>query len=262
MTINSKFIGPQLLLLLAFATTATAETCGVLHYVASKSNGVTVTSNACGVADDVAVGAEFKLLPGARLWFKSKLSNDTSKMQGICQSRAQEPLSLVVNSNSQPWIQPGSGLNCSAWSGNKMQCADIKASTGALTCVLAADTSGANTGSLEERTTSVRMRSLPALNSNDLNEQGPSVGKTSRQRIIADLQAEAVMCRAANPGARDINVNWLVDAQGRVVQIDVPPLGVTVQNLYDKQMSDCISAVIKDFNYPKSSEAVWLTSQF
>lgn len=261
MTLKSNLLLTNALLLFVYAQGIKADDCGVLHYLATKSNGVTVTGNACKTSDKIALGAEFNLTPGARLWFKTLAGSDVDKTQGICQSRSTNPISITVDSNKQPWIKPNNVIGCSSWDSNKMQCADNNGAAGALTCVLAAAVPEAHAKGPEERTTSVRMRSL--LLDDVAKNNGSALDSDKQDQIISALQTEADLCRAITPGAGTVDITWMVDMHGKVAQIKTYASSnvSSVQNS-NKQLTECITAVIKDFTYPKSSGAIWLSNRF
>lgn len=261
MTLKSKLLLTNALFILVYAHGVLADTCGVLHYLASKSNGVTVSGNACQSTDKIALGAEFNLMPGARLWFKTLAGSDADKIQGICQSRSTNPLSISVDSSQQPWIKPNNVIGCTAWDSNKMQCADHKGTAGALTCVLAAAVPEAHTKGPEERTTSVRMRSL--LLDDVAKSNGSALDSDKQDQIISALQTEADLCRAITPGAGTVDITWMVDKHGKVAQIKTyANSNVSSVQISNQQLTECITAVIKDFIYPKSSGAIWLSNRF
>ncbi len=244
------------LFLLGYANTVHADECGVLRYVANKSNGVTVNSNTCKMIDDIALGSEFNLMPGARLWFKSQEVINAKKIQGICQNRSSKPIRISVDHNKLPWITPNGLSNCSPWTNNKINCDDTMSGQKALTCVLAAIGSEPRPTELEERTTSVRMRSLPAIDAADDEEE-----ETEQEQIISAMQADVSLCKAISHFNSPIKMTWLVEANGQVNTVN-PIADASGPHPTDKPYIDCLTAVIKDFPYPQLSQAIRLTNQF
>lgn len=229
-----------------------ADECGVIHYLANKSNGVTVTGNTCKTADNIALGSEFTLMPGARLWFKSQL--DTEKAQGICQSRSSKPIRISVDNSKLPWIKPTGLSNCGAWTDNKMNCDDSSGGQKALSCVIAGINPESHSKGLEERTTSVTMRSVSPQN--DANEGSVEL---DNEQIVSAMQPDISMCNTINHTNTPTKITWMVETDSRVNTVILDP---DPANDADKPFIDCITAVIKDFSYPKSSQASWLSSQF
>ena len=246
------------LFFLGHSTVLHANECGVLHYLSSKSNGVTVIGNTCKTVDDIALGSEFKLMPGARLWFKSRMDTDAHKTQGICQSRSAKPISISVDNNKLPWIKAKDLSNCSPWADNKMSCDDSTGTQKTLSCVIAIVDSDSRPKGLEERTTSVRIRSMPTMEDDpDQTEPQDDAGFNQGQ-IISAMQPDIDLCRSINHTDAPIKITWLVETDSRVNTVNF----TRAQNDADKSYVDCITAIIKDFPYPQPSQATWLLNQF
>lgn len=246
------------LFFLGFTNALYAEECGVLRYLASKSNGVEISGNTCKTIDDVALGSAFNLMPGARLWFKSQMDTDAKKTQGICQSRSLKQIRISVDSSKLPWIKPNGLFKCSSWTDNKMNCEDSTGGPNALSCVIATVNAESRSKGLEERTTSVRMRSIPTLSDPDKTEPSQHGAEAEKERIISAMQPDVDLCRTINHSEAHIKITWLVETNSRVNTIIPSADGVVA----DKPFIDCIAAVIKDFSYPQSSQAIWLSNQF
>lgn len=258
---NKNLLLINTLFFLGYTTGLYADECGVLRYMANKSNGVTVKSNTCKMPDDIALGSEFNLMPGARLWFKSQEAVDSKKMQGICQNRLPKSIRISVDNNKLPWITPNDLANCSPWTNNKINCDDSTGGQKALTCVLAAMSSEPHSTEPEERTTSVRMRSLPTIDDADNTESAQSGAETEQERIISAMQADANLCKAIERVNTPIKMTWLVDVNGQVNSV-IPVADASGPRNADKPYVDCLTAVIKDFPYPQLSQSIRLTYQF
>ncbi|MFI3156066.1 MAG: hypothetical protein QX199_07895 [Methylococcaceae bacterium] len=250
------------LFFLGYANILHADECGVLRHLANKSNGVSITGNTCKTVDDIAVGSEFNLMPGARLWFKSQEAVDAKKMQGICQNRSSKSIRISVDNNKLPWIKPNGLSNCSPWINNKINCDDNIGGQKALTCVLAAINSEPRPNELEERTTSVRMRSLPTTDDADETEPAQNDAEIEQGQIISAMQADIGLCKAIYQTDTSIKISWLVETDGRVKTVAPVANQSAAHKNADKPFIDCITAVIKDFPYPHVSQAIWLTNQF
>lgn len=251
------------LFILGYASILHADECGVLRYLANKSHGVAISGNTCKTVDDIALGSEFNLMPGARLWFKSsQMGADAKLIQGICQNRSPNPVHISVNSDQLPWIKPSNLADCSSWVDNKMNCNDSTSGQNALSCVIATINSEPSPKGLEERTTSVRMRSLPTIGAPSKTKPSQGSAETQKVQIISAMQADVGLCRAINHSDDHINITWLVEANGRVNTVIPATDGSGAQNDADKPLIDCLAAVIKDFSYPQSSPAIWLSNQF
>lgn len=239
------------LFILTCASSALADECGVLRYLATKSNGVAVTDNRCKNDGDMALGSGFNLMPGARLWFKSMDTDATT--QGICQNRSAKPVHIRIDSAAEPWIKADGLANCSTWVNNKMSCPEATGQQVALSCVLASvDPKLRNTG-FEERTTSVRMRTLPMLNEADSTTQP---AKTEKEAIISAMQSDVDLCRSVNSPSSPVKMTWLVATNGKADKVSADGAG------RDKPFIDCLTVIIKDFPYPQSSTALWLSHYF
>ncbi|TAN70810.1 MAG: hypothetical protein EPN17_04015 [Methylobacter sp.] len=225
--------------------------------MASKSNGVTITGNTCKTVDDIALGSEFKLMPGARLWFKSQQDTDTLKTQGICQSRSALPISISVNNSKLPWIKANDLSNCSSWIDNKMSCDDSAGAAKALTCVIATIDSESHPKGPEQRTTSVRMRTLSTTDDLDKTESAQDGMELDQEQIVSAMQPDINLCKSINHTAAPIKITWLVETNSRVNTVNSTP-----SNHTDQPFIDCITVVIKDFPYPQPSQAIWLSNQF
>ncbi|TAK62069.1 hypothetical protein [Methylobacter sp.] len=247
------------LFFLGYTSILHADECGVLRYLVNKSNGITISGNTCKTADDIALGSEFNLMPGARLWFKSQRSADT---QGICQNRSPNPIRISVNSDQPPWIKPSDLANCSPWTNNKMNCDDGKDGLNALSCVITTLNSDPHPKGLEQRTTSVRMRSLQIQGDPNKDEPSQSNAEADKEKVISAMQPDISLCRALNETDTHIKLTWLVDTNGHVNTVIPAADEYDEQNDADKLVIDCFTAVIKDFSYPQSSQAVWLSNQF
>ncbi len=238
---------------LGYAINLHAQECGVLRYLANKSNGVAIKGNTCGVIDDIALGSEFDLMPGARLWFKSQMGTDAQKAQGICQNRSSDTISISVNSNQLPWIKPSDLVSCGSWTNNKINCSVSKSGQNALSCIIAGNSSESD-AKLPERTTSVRMRSITGLSQNGLD--------SAKEQIVLAMEPDIELCRAINPTNTKIKISWLVEKTGQVNEVIPVTKDSSSKSQIDKQLIDCLTAVIKDAPYPSASEAIWLTHQF
>ncbi len=250
------------LFFLGYTNILHADECGVLHYLANKSNGVAVTGNTCKSIDDIALGSEFNLMPGARLWFKSQISADAKKTQGICQNRSPKSIRISVASDKLPWIKPSGLTHCSSWTDNKINCEDNTGGQNALSCVIATVDAESHPKGLEERTTSVRMRSLPTIDNPDKTDPSQNGAETEKEQIVSAMQPDVDLCRVINHTDARIKITWLVETNSRVNTV-IPGADKTgSQNDADKPFIDCLTAVIKDFSYPQSSQAIWLSNQF
>lgn len=248
--------------ILGHASILHADECGVLRYLANKSNGVSIMGNTCKVTDDIALGSTFNLMPGARLWFKSQVGASEKITQGICQNRSAKPISIGVDSDQLPWIKPSGLAKCSSWADNKMNCEDGSGGQNALSCVIAIVNSETRPKGLEERTTSVRMRSIPRTGGPDKSKSSQSSTEAQKEQIIAAMQSDIGLCRAIGHTDARIKINWLVGTDGRVNTVIPAVDEADAQNDADKPFIDCLTAVIKDFPYPQLSQATWLSNQF
>lgn len=255
--LNKNLLLTIVLFCLGYTHVLHAGGCGVLRYMANKSSGVAITGNTCAISDDIALGSAFNLMPGARLWFKTPMESD-EKTQGICQSRSSMPIRLSVYSAKQPWIKSEGMVVCSAWANNKMDCADHKNGQTALSCVIAAGEAEPRPKGQEDRTTSVRMRSLPALDGTGNNESSRDGKAMDKEQIISALQADIGLCKAVNPAGAAVKMTWLVETNG-TVQTVIP---ANDKNDAGKPLIACLTAVIKDFAYPQAAKATWFSHQF
>ncbi|MDO9138852.1 MAG: hypothetical protein Q7U38_00805 [Methylobacter sp.] len=237
-------------LLLGQMTVVQADECGTLRYLSNKSNGVAISGNTCNSVDDIALGSEFNLSPGARLWFKATDAG-LNATQGICQNRSATPIRIRVDSDQLPWIKPTDVADCSAWAANKMTCGS------ALSCVIA--TAGAGSTAPEERTTSVRMRTVPLFGDSDKTEPPQNNEEDLKQSILSAMQPDVNLCRAINPANPPVKFTWQVDTSRQVNK-----LNSTTEGRYhaDQAFIGCLTAIIKDFSYPPLSQAIWLSNQF
>lgn len=250
------------LFFIGYTSILQADECGVLRYLANKSNGVAITGNTCKTVDDIALGSEFNLLPGARLWFKSQRGADTKLTQGICQNRSPNPIRISVNSDQLPWIKPSDLAGCSSWTDNKMNCNDSSGGPNTLSCVIATINSEPHPKGLEERTTSVRMRSLQMIGDHNKAEPSQTNAETNKEQAISAMQSDIGLCKTISQSDVHIKFAWLVEANGHVNTVIPAANESGAQNDADKLVIDCFTAVIKDFSYPQSSQAVWLSNQF
>jgi len=234
-----------------------AAECGVFRYVPNKSIGVTIKGNSCD-RDDVALGSEFDLIPGARLWFKSHTSGDSKKIQGICQSRSSENLHITVANDKQPWIKPTGTISCDTWVNNKINCTGSKGEQNALSCYITVsegDLTPASTQAkvMDDRTTSVRMRSLKPLAAQIDKE-------AEKQQVVNAMQTEFGLCQSLKSGNAQIKITWLVEANGKVETII--PAANSDNVPADRDFIECLTVVIKDYPYPASDEPFWLSARF
>jgi hypothetical protein len=200
-------------------------------------------------------------MPGGRLWFKSQKDSGTKITQGICQNRSTEIIRIKVESDKSPWIKPASLNNCNSWAANKMNCNDSKGNKSALSCVLATTAADSRSKGLEERTTSVRMRSLNVQEDTDMSDSPNTIGEAEREQIVSAMQVDVNLCRDTNLSNAQVKMTWKVEANGEVKTI-VPGEISSPANEADKSFADCITAVIKDFDYPQSALATWLSNEF
>ena len=238
-----------------------ADQCGILRYLANKSDGVTITGNTCKIIDDIALGSAFNLLPGARLWLKSQMGTDAT-MQLICQNSSQKSIRINLDSATQPWITANGLANCSLWVDNKMNCNENTNDQNVLICVIASVNSELLHKKPEERTTSIKMRSLPSIDALHKIKTSEKVTETKEQQIVSAMQPDFNLCRAVNHTDSTIKISWQVSTVGQVNRVISVADETGTQRDADKPFIDCLKAVITDFPYPHSSQAIWLSNQF
>lgn len=255
--LKNKLYLAGIVTILANSPVLPAAECGVFRYVPNKSIGVTIKGNSCD-RDDIALGSEFDLIPGARLWFKSHTSGDSKKIQGICQSRSSENLHIAVANDKQPWIKPTGTISCDSWVNNKINCSGSKGEPNALSCYITVSQdelapSSTQAKVMDDRTTSVRMRSLKPLAS-QLDKDA------EKQRIIVAMQTEFGLCQSLKTSDSQIKISWLVESNSTVET--VIPAANSDNTPTDKNFIECLTAVIKDYPYPQSDEPFWLSARF
>ncbi|KJV08119.1 hypothetical protein [Methylocucumis oryzae] len=224
---------------------AVAENCGVVRLLSNKSSGVTVSDNHCEQADSVSLGAVFDLSPGARLWFKTQ-SESADAHQGICLNRSPAKIRLQVNQEKQPWVSPKLET-CSQWQDNKLQCTEPKTHQPLLVCVLAALTEASQ--GFEDRTTSVKVRGLPALDEPNLAgfEAKLAAETIDVDSVVDTMQLDIDLCRSVNPSAKAIDLSWQV-VDGVVTSVSPTPSQLSSREANDNYWLECLTSVVKKCN--------------
>jgi len=261
-----KIAGSHAVLCLSLAA-VDASGCGVVHYLENKSNGVEVTANTCRSNDGIAVGSVFHLMPGARLWVKSLLTNSTEKsFQAICQNRSANAITIGVDSTDIPWIRPRQLSHCSDWSDNKMSCDSITGEQQALFCVLAAIEPARSMAASEvERTTSVTLRGLPLQKTPEIAGAAQSTTEFETDRLLAAMRPETELCRSLYQTDYPVKIDWTLDTNGRVTDIKTSgdsPDKEKVMNDAEIRYTDCVVDVVNYFPYPKPPRLVFLSARF
>ena len=139
-----------------------------------------------------------------------------------------------------------------------MSCDDSTGTQKALSCVIAIIDSDSRPKGLEERTTSVRMRTLPTMDDMDENESSQEGRVFDQEQIVFAMQPDINLCRSINHTDTPIKITWLVETNSQVNTVNF----AHTQNNADKPYIDCVTAIIKDFSYPQPTQATWLSNQF
>ena len=233
--------------------TVYAADCSVLEYLVKKSSASQVLVNPCLNEHRIGVGGLFQLLPEGRLWLKSASSGDVSSdYQLICRNRSVKTSKISVTSAFFPWIQPSGFAQCSGWVENKLACKDSDNGSELLFCAIAI-TRKPEVREEIQRKTSVTMRGLADQGRLDALAEAAS-GEMDQ---LADfIKAEIDLCRTVYQNRQAVKVEWNVQASGYVTQ------PVIKQQVADEEFAECVSDVIKNFNYPAFPKDVQVSYQF
>ncbi|WP_022948880.1 hypothetical protein [Methylohalobius crimeensis] len=223
------------------------DRCGKVRFLKDKSRGVEVRLNACMENDEVAEGAILRLAPEARLWLRVSPAEDTiGESQIICQSRAESPLPIMLESADPPRLKSNL-LDCGRWDQKRLSCNGVKGESNIFFCVLARF----EKPSAEKRPkkgTSVVLRSF---------DPGAS-GLEDRSRQLEELEAiknEAQLCHELYGVEREFRMEWEVDATGKVIRI-------APNESLEKTHPDfaaCLLDAIRFHDYPPSARTVFLS---
>lgn len=246
-------------LFLGCVSNVNADDCGVINLLADRSSGVSVNGNSCNPTNNIALGSQIDLIPGARLWFQLP-QGESNKVQAICQNRSSKPVHLTVNSKESPWIKVSEDTYCSEWKENKLNCDDHAGDQKGLNCVISTTAKQKSPVGMDERTTSVLMRSIsdPA---DDSDKTGSDTWNSDQ--IVAALNPDVNLCKTINSGVTHYKLSWRVETNRQVTLVNsVADNANHTASEVDKNYLECVTAVIKSFDYPQPSQATWLSSQF
>lgn len=238
------------LMLFLFSMNLQAAECTVLQYLQNKSQGVEIGNNTCTEANQLAIGTQFSLLPGARLWLRSNLQTETQRQaQIICQNQANHNVSIEVSSLFLPWIKAQSLEQCSSWSHNKLTCEDNNGNKNAFFC-MAASIKRPNFRQAQkpERSTSVVMRKIYVA----------ETGYAYFKEVIDFITPEVDLCKQLYTGKGQFKVQWDVNAYGRVEQISVN----YKQQTNNPRLYECVKTVVEQFEYPLMSKSSTFSHTF
>jgi hypothetical protein len=77
-----------------------------------------------------------------------------------------------------------------------------------------------------------------------------------RQAVLEAVRREVELCHALYGVTRQFEVEWEVDAVGKVIEI-TPTLPI---ERIDPEFADCLTSAIRSYPYPKSSRTVFLSA--
>ena len=244
------------LLLIGFSFTlsaAYAADCPVLEYLAKKSSASQVLVNPCLNVQRIGVGSIFKLLPEGRLWLKSLSSMEVgSNYQLICHNRSGKASKVSVTSASFHWIRPSGFAQCSDWIENKLSCKDSNEGSELFFCAIALMKKPEIREEIQRRT-SVTMRGLA--------DQGrlealSEVASGELDQLAGFIKAEIDLCRIVYKNQQTVTVTWTVQTSGLVTE------PVIKEPVNDDEFTECVSDVIRHFNYPVFPKDIQISYQF
>ncbi len=229
-------------------TVGYAAQCGLVEFLSDRSRGVEVQLDLCPGKTEVSQGAILTLAPGARLWLKvPQVGEPGREYQMVCQSRSEGMLALLVESQAPPWIGSVS-LRCAPWDGSRLACASADGKPNVLFCV-AGRFDQPSVETLPEKGASIVLRSAG-------RDLGGMEDPARRQAVLEAVRSEVELCHALYGVTRQFEVEWEVDAAGKVIEI-TPTLPI---ERIDPEFADCLTSAIRSYPYPKSSRTVFLSA--
>lgn len=224
-----------------------AAECGKIQFLEDRSRGVEVQFDRCPGAQEVSEGAILNLAPGARLWLKLPAAEAGRGYQMVCQSRSDSALVLLIESLEPPWVGSDS-LQCEPWDGSGFACDGADGKPKVLVCV-AGELTGSTFEPSPRKGASIVLRSLGQA-------PGGLEEPSRRQAVLEAIEKEGQLCHKLYGGGRKFNVEWTVDAAGKVTEI-APEAAISKAS---PGFADCLTGVIRSYPYPKSSRTVFLNA--
>ena len=242
---------------LLLGTNVSASECGVMMLQDNRSNGVTVKKNDCNEVPYISIGTIIDISTKGRLWLKSNQSPMIgSRFQLICQNQSSATLQLEFSDMLTPWLSQSKLTGCTGWINNKLSCAGNNGEKNGIYCVLAIEKPGSGkTKSPKqiERTTSIKMRGL----NSSKKVENDSIN-LDRNTIIDAIKSDVMLCKQLYRSRSAINVSWNITPDAQINDINV----VLNQGPKKDNLTECVSAVIKTFNYPLYSEEIHFKHTF
>ena len=227
------------------AQNASAELCGVIEFLESKSTAISITQNSCSDNANLSMGSEIEMLPGSRLWLKSNTQSD-SAFQLICQNSSTKSVEFKVAGLLPPGLQVQQSDSCSAWVDNKMSCEDPLSKENNVFCAVAYE-KNADQQSLAETSNSlsVKIRSL---------EPRPEF---DRKQVLNKIKQEIRLCKIVNQIDQEYEFSWQVNPTGSKNRVNIR-FPITKNSNF----LNCVQAVLEYFPYSPHFEPVTFNSWF
>jgi len=227
-----------------------AGECKFIELVKSKSPGTETIKNSCSNENGLTIASELSLAAGGRAWIRSGHNEASTQQQVICQNRSLATIDLKITQLHAPWVSITNIDNCNTWKGNRLSC-DI-AQGQKVFCINAELKQSISRDQVQERTTSVAMRSLKKkgkLLEGLLAMSGGSptnimASTNTLNSLITGMQPEIDLCRQLFQTDKTLQVRWNVNLLGKVSESSI----LSEENNYGQ----CLQDVISSYDYPKS----------
>lgn len=234
-------------------TVAEAAECPILRLQIERSPGTAVSGSHCANKDELSLGAQIQMQPGARFWLESTASAPGgSQFQLICQNNSSSTLNIQVAQPIMPWLQPQAPANCSTWQTNRLSCSTPGMDNKALLCAISPKKQQAATSNIQ-RTTSVTMRGLGEHKDADAGDDNEPARMNEWLGLI---KSEIDLCRVVYETEQPITLSWRVKASGHATDTTVK------ETLLDNKFAACAVDAINHFAFPPFSKDTNVTFSF
>lgn len=247
-----KFLFLTILIALSGVTLAGAKECPVLRLQQARSPGTTVIGSQCTNKEELSLGAQIQMQPGARFWMESVAGAGGAQFQLICQNNSSATLTINVAQPIMPWLQPQAPVSCTTWQTNRLSCSTPGMDNKALLCAISTKKQPPASGNIQ-RTTSVTMRGLSDHNaSGSADEDEPA----RMDEWLGMIKSEIDLCRMVYQTEQPITLSWKVKASGQAMDTSVK------ETMVDNKFAACAVDAINHFSFPTFSKDTLVTFSF
>ncbi|MGR9074229.1 MAG: hypothetical protein ACU833_14305 [Gammaproteobacteria bacterium] len=190
------------------------------------------------------IGDEITILKKGRLWLSG---NETSfgHQEILCQNLTDQPITLTLDSDINPWIKITNPQHCDAWNKDLLVCAVGDVSKG-LFCKINNKSNLIHASVQSRQTASVSVRSVAVLPETQEKENFNYADYL--KETIGDYSTGIELCGVMNDKKGPIEISWAIYDGGNTGDIEINTSSTTDQ---DMATAECIADQINFWRFPE-----------